>query len=186
MNAQQLFQQDGTPTDAWFCGKCNNIRRGQDSAEKCCIPPTCSKCGATVPHAWLLCSDCDRQRRKQVEDERLDKAELLTDYDGWIWTHQVTGTQDGYFESVEAMLDYIEDEPDCDRPEFVFACVESHLKLDISNSLDSLNDEGYEEMLEHTSGMDELWAAVDAWNELNKNHLRTYIIDYSKKVAVPK
>ncbi len=54
----------------------------------------------------------------------------------------------------------------------MFACKKKVLELDISRCFDDLHEEGWEEMLEHTSGCEEIYAAVDEWNKKNEKTLK--------------
>ena len=188
MNAFELFLGDGRPANIWACGKCRIVKRTQAEADKCCAPWSCKDCGCEVKQYRTKCEACESKERSLVWQKRFDAAELLESYEGWIWTPAHDGYQDGYFPDMEEFLDHAEcrDEEGAKLPEFVFACKSKKLKLDISRSLEDIGEDGWEEMLEHTNGDEELFKAVERWNELNADLLTVWESDYKRKVAVPK
>ncbi len=67
-------------------------------------------CGVETKTYYTRCMPCQHKEHHRMEMERLDKAELLTEYDGWVWSPQILGYQDGYFESIETLVDHMDDE----------------------------------------------------------------------------
>lgn len=196
MNAFELFNEKGQPTNIWACGKCRSLTLGhglintREAAEKCCEPDKCRHCGKDIEHnkpfRVLAHEECERADRRRKEVERLEKAEEVTSgYDSWLYSDDVTGYRDGFWTDMGELLDHLEDEEDIERPEFVFCCHEiSHL-IDLGHVLENLCEEGYDEMADRLETK-ELEKAIEAFHELNKDALRSYQPDYKRKVRVPK
>ena len=178
---------DGTEVSIWACGKCGYVRNGEENAKNCC---TCSTCGKELKHgAFGDCDDCRRRKWAEREAERIDKAEKLETWDGWVFYDGAANGNDGYFESLDDLIDWLEGEgikPE-NWPEYVFCCkVVPFPAVDLDDIVDRIMDElpeGYER--EHLVGLDLLEEAINDFNESNK-HLISYKPDYTKVVRVKK
>lgn len=193
MNAYYLHKPDGTKTEVSACGICGQIagKGNFDISQKCC---TCYECGAILgpeekSTRALYHRDCENKRHAVIEMKRLEKAELVTDYSGPVYCEGVPGGSfgDGYFSDIGELEDMLNDAPDdTGRPEFAYCCTSSsaaHLSTD--SILESATEEAFEDAIDSLSGVDELRAAVDAFNEANKDVL-SWDWDMKRKVAVPR
>ena len=192
MNSVELFIAGGKSAGVFACGQCKIIHKTPADAEQCC-DWKCSKCGAKTERFSTQCSSCWNVVRAEGHAKRLAAAELVTEYNGWICCDSGCGSQDGYFPSIEDYVDYIFDEgwgdPEFEDspawPEFVFTCERDIKEIDVSNVIENLCSDGYDEMDEHLKGVKELGAAIDAFNLLNENALTCWSVNYKKKIAVP-
>ncbi len=184
MSAVQLFHEDGTPAGVWYCSECRRGLKTQEQAESCCEPRTCQRCGGDTQKYFAVCSVCQRRERDEKAAAKLAAAELVPDYDGWVWANG-RGHNDGFFQDIDELLDHLMDYPDEDRPEFVHCCRPRQLAVDLSDILERLDENGWEEMTEHASGVDEFSKAIDAFNEANADTFTVWEIDTKRKVAVP-
>lgn len=182
MNAQELFTAGGQSAGVWYCEKCKSMRTRKKFAESCCTPKVC-ECGEPVAgNRTNECNRCHQYKNDLIWRERLDRATLV-DHDGWVWSRDVDGIRDGYFQSVDELIEYTFDN-ESDVPEYAFACNAKILQVDICDILERLDDNGWEEMTEHASGVQELSDSIDKFNELNRETFMVYEADYSRKVAV--
>jgi ribosomal protein L40E len=190
MNAVSLLKPDGTETDISICGKCGAPARGRtnfDVSERCC---TCWECGkpleTSTQHYDHYHQDCDRARRDRIDAARLEKAELIEDYDGPVYFEGGHGSfGDSYFADVHELAEWLDDQDERDRPEFVHCCTSSPVAgLDLDSILESACEESFEDAEDHLNGRDELQKAVDAFNGANKGVL-SWDVDFKRKCRVP-
>lgn len=189
MNAIKLTgtKPDGANVYIWACSKCGYTAGDEKTAEKCC---RCLTCGKELNRRIVGdCDDCWREKDAKREAERIAKAEKLEKWDGWVFYDGATNGNDGYFESLDDLVDWLESEgidPD-NWPEYVFCCkVVPFPAVDLDDIVDRIMDElpvGYER--EHLVGLDLLEEAINDFNESNK-HLISYEPDYTKVVRVKK
>ena len=80
MNAFQLFKADGSPTKAWFCGKCGYVWSGEAAAQKCC-DPRCGDCGCSIKLGKCLCEPCwkTRMAAEKIPWRQYDGGEVFDD-----------------------------------------------------------------------------------------------------------
>ncbi|GAB5444397.1 MAG: hypothetical protein Fues2KO_47460 [Fuerstiella sp.] len=182
MKAFELFHKDGRSAGIWACGECRIVRKDKSDAELCCKQWKCQRCSDEVDRFRTLCNSCQRIRSDEKMQERLNSATLLEDHDGFVWTPAL-GYNDGYFDSVSELLSYCEDE-ELDAPEFVFACRARTLSVDVYDILGRLDEQGWEDMTEDAKGVEELSAAIDAFNAANAYTFKVWNYDFKHKVAV--
>lgn len=182
MNATQLFKSDGTAVNAWACGECGLIysEKHPYSSERCC---TCQDCGASTHEDKMarktLCDKCWGPHYAKIDADRMDRAEEIIGYDG-----PVVYSGDKYFPSVEEMVDYHDDQ---DLPDFVHTCTIHNYSIDIDEVIQNMIENASVEDFDGSefTGMAELRAAVDKFNEANK--VVVYWEEDSKhKVRIPK
>lgn len=174
MNAKELFKRVGKEevvfetVSRWFCGKCGVIHKEQTAAEQCCKPVLC-KCGVEVEEKyWLVCKTCRSEQEKKKEQERFDRAEKLTDWDGPVYSDDL----DEFYQDLEAFYDDLSNSDcDLDQVKYVFPCDKVPVVLlDSARILENSLEEAYEGFeLSDLSGLDELEAAIDLFNERNEN-----------------
>lgn len=176
MNATELFHADGKSAGIWYCAKCRVVARSREDAEQCCQPRKC-ECGSEVERGWICCNECRRKKDVARERERFEKAEKLTEWDGWVFCGGIGS--DGFSESLEDFYDNWADEHDGggELPEYVWACKENHLvHADIAIENFDLNE---------LDGLPELKAAINTFVGLNKDKI-SYEPDYTKAVLTSK
>ena len=62
MNPFELFLADHRPAGIWACGKCRVVARDLYTAERCCGPHFCPKCGRVVESTYdQTCDGCLRR-----------------------------------------------------------------------------------------------------------------------------
>lgn len=194
MNAVFLKTPAGTDTDVSICGKCGTPARGKtnfDISERCC---TCWECGKELEKGELHYAhyhqECDRKRRALIDMNRLEKAELVEDYDGPVYFEGGHGSYgDGYFADVYELAEWLDDQGFLsggnNRPEFAHCCTSSPVaSIDAGNILENATEEAFEDAIDQLSGVDELRAAVDVFNAANKEVL-SWDWDVKRKARVP-
>ncbi len=186
MKAFYLHKPDGTPTQISACGVCGTVGAVFAEQEKCCA---CRICGQPFTeeerkqrrHSHYECETEAYQRREQ---ERLEKAELLSDWDGWVYCDGAYHN-DGFFADMDELTDYLDDQPGFSRPEFVFCCTSRPVALlKLEEILESETEECYDSASDDLKGIEELDAAIQTFNTLNADVL-SYNVDYKHKIAVP-
>ena len=181
--AKQALEGSGegmkvTKTTAYICNAelkypkgaiCGKAYLGKERAENCCKPKFC-ECGAEIKYSgWTVCEPC--KEKKQYE-----RAEKLTEWDGWV-SWEGYGSNDGYFSSVNDLLEYCEDE-EISPPKWVFVCKEQEHKIDIDRVIDIMIDDAYEGAGDHLVDVKELEEFIDGWND--KQNITTYYPDYKR------
>lgn len=135
----------------------------------------CEECEAETRKYVLLCDGCN--------DRRLyNKAEKLTpdQYDGWI-QRDGYGYNEGYFKSVDALVEWCEDE-DIDLPDWVFCCEGTKHELDIDNAIENMLEDAFEDARDHLVDEKELFDFVKRWNA--KQNIISYYPDYKRVVVL--
>lgn len=188
MNPINLLLPDGTPSKVWACGECKMTRADQEHAEKCCTLVPCKFCGKATDKKFRAsylteaCDPCRTIEGSRKGAERLEKAEKLDDWDGWVWDeHDYYPSLDDYVEHLECDHDELDEWPDWvyvaeSRPGVV---------LKAEQILENACDDGYDDMMDDLKGEAEFEAAIKAFNEANAT-LLVYDGDWSRAVRVPK
>lgn len=178
MNAIELFHADGKPAGIYHCEKCRIVKRTKDEADQCCAPVKCAICGAeNVRQYHCNCDACDEKKRVESEAERFAKAEKVTEWNGAIYS-EGHGWNEGYFANLEDLEDWLaceedEDGSQPDRPEYVWTCDDKRFcQLDYDHIIENATQEAYEDWdAGNISGEKELKAAIEVFNEANKEHV---------------
>lgn len=191
MNAYYLHRPDGTKTETSACGNCGQIagKGNFDISQKCC---TCYECGAPLTadekkSRSLYHEGCDRMRRAVIDMKRLEKAELVAGYDGPVYCEGVSGGSygDGYFSDVHELAENIAHHDEAPDVKFAYCCESSPVaQLNADSILENATEGSFEDAMDSLVGVDQFRAAVDAFNEANKNVL-SWDWDMKRKVAVP-
>ena len=171
----------------WACGRCGTIWHKEDIAERCCL---CVECKQPVSapedpmdfygnRGYATHQKCKHARDRLQEIERMDEAEKVDSWDGWVYC-EGCGSNEGYFESVDAFeewwLDEFGDEP---LPEYVWTCraeriVPDHYQI-MEELLQAWIERGWEDMEESDlSGVTELRQAVEAFSKANEGVVAWY------------
>ena len=157
-------------------------------AERCCLNAVCA-CGKDTGEKYLTrCRECRDKFEAAKEAERFEKAVKLTEWDGWVFC-EGCGYQDGFFPSLSDFDDWLEDieEEGLAPIKYVWACKPIHfVHASLDNVVDSVIDQAYEDFdTDDLSGLDELKAAIQKFNEANKDCV-SYEPDYSKVILLEK
>lgn len=185
MNPFELFLADHRPSGIWACGVCRIVAPNLCTAERCCGPRHCPKCGKVVESTYdKTCDGCFEDAEIAAEAARFEKAEKIPaeNYDGWVYLD----AQDKFYESVADFRDlywYDGDDEEA-RPSYVWACLSERI---VNCSIDDLRigeDNAYEEFeVEDCSGIVELEEALAKFNKQNES-LLVYRPDYKRAVVL--
>lgn len=160
------IKRDFENPNCWATGDGKRIYRDKEWAEKSMEMDT---------------PEYRERSRLRMEHSRLVKAAVV-DWTDWVYSDEVSGYNDGYFESVEALREHCECD-DTPIPAYCFATKERPFSFDIFDALESyLNDEHYEDANDHIVGWDELSKFWADWSK--KQHLKSYFVDFSKVVVI--
>ena len=192
MNATELYHKDGKSTGVFYCSKCRLVRREQQHAEQCCGVRHCHTCPAEAADGRIYCAPCQLIHEMAREAARYDKAEKVTSWDGWVYREDC-GYQDGYFNSVAEYLDWIaeSDEEAADNgdtepamPDYVWTCSENRFcQLDYDSIIENATQDAYEDWNTEVNGADDLKAAIEKFNEANKE-LISYHPNYKRALIL--
>jgi hypothetical protein len=177
-----LYKQDGTAACAFYCSECRAIFQTEEEAANCHSERLCA-CGGKLERFYATCASCRdkewREKEAVKERERFAAAAKITEAE---YGEGMVYHADNYYESVEDAIDgYLEGQ----EPEYVWACKDIGV---IGATTESL----YENMLDNMwddadvydlNGVNELEAAVTAFNEANKN-ISVWEPDYSTAILV--
>ena len=183
MNPQQLFHADGTPSKVWYCGKCRLTAHDESMANRCC-DPRCDSCGEPCSQYSSVCESCRRKQIEASEVERRAKATVLDSWDGCIYAEGY-GYQDGYFQSIEDLLEYLEEaDDDLEWPRYAYVCEPEQIAIvdagSIYDNFEWPDGMDYDDL----NGTKEFEAAVDAFNKVNENVV-AYVADMKRVVLIP-
>lgn len=195
MNPINLLLPDGRPSKVWACGECKLTCKDEAQARLCCTPIPCRFCKQPTEkkyrhgHETATHDACEQMERAQRDAERMERATKLETWDGWVYEWGGGGSNNGYYESVEAYVDHLVEydglEPE-DWPEWVYVAEpRPGVDLDLGTILESAYSDGYDDMDDDLKGTKELEAAIKAFNEANKGVL-VYGADCKRAVRVPK
>lgn len=182
MEAIYLVKKDN-PAEvvAYACGKCGTVTGTVESvATDHCAPKMCTKCGKVREYSsYLLCNECRAMKDAEAEAERFDRAEKVTDWDGPVYDPNCGGCQDGYFQSVDDLLDHYADD-DAGPPAYVWATTMTHPSLDADSLMDQALDDTYDGCT--LDAEDELVEFIGRWND--KQSCEIWWEDKSKAVVI--
>ena len=184
MNGYELISpKTGKPCGVFICGVCNRVTHA-DIVEKCCKPCECGK--PSRNRFECKCSDCFDVDHKERRTKQLEEAELV-EWDGsMIFSEEVSGNRDGWFDSPDDLADHLADneEDGVDTPEFAFLGRKCVNELDLSRAIERMTEDTYEDAEVNASleDMTQLEEAVTAFNE--KYAVTYYEHDYKRKVRI--
>jgi hypothetical protein len=156
--------------------------RRQD-AEECCAERLCA-CGKPLRCYSLECDECDRREFKAKEEERFEKATKVLAKD---WTGEKCYYKHNYFETIDEFLEWAENNfiNESQYPKYIWNAKNQGVdKADLGDLLERVvesmwDDADYNDL----SGVDELQAAVDAFNEANES-VKSYMVDFSTAILL--
>jgi len=182
MDGYELISpKTGKPCGVFACGVCNLVTHA-DLVEKCCKPCDCGK--PSRNRFECKCSGCVNIEYAERRRKDLEKAELV-EWDGsMIFSEEVSGYRDGWFDSPDDLLDYIADDEGGSKPEFAFLGRKCVRELDISRAVEQMTEDTYEDAELHIADDDwkALLAAVGTFNA--KYAVTYYEHDYKRKVRI--
>jgi len=169
MNEFQLLNGNTQAVVAYACGKCGTVHSptryhgtpdvcmgaAQSSAEKCCLPDKCDKCGGESPRHWLRCDSCrnreeaEKEAKKEANAKRVSLANYSEDH-VWIGDELV---------SVDDVEDMAEDG---DLGVMWAVTAERGITLSAYDILESACDDLHEDAINDLD-VDSLQVALDAW-----------------------
>lgn len=182
--AIELYKKDGATAGIFYCSECRCVYKTRDEADNCHGEKLCA-CGKKIERRFYAeCDDFQSKRwneeSRQKEAERLEKAKKISEkeYTGTF----VFGPDDNYYEDIESAIDqYLEGQ----EPEYVWACKDIGVpKANAESIYENLLDNMWEDA-DHNdlNGVDELEAAVEAFNKANDS-IHVWTPDYSTAVLV--
>lgn len=183
MNGYELISpKTNKPCGVFACGVCNLVTHA-DLVEKCCKPCECGK--PSRNRFECRCSDCVDVDYKERRAKQLEDAELV-EWDGsMIFSEEVSGYRDGWFDSPDDLRDFTADEEDEDCiPEFAFLGRKCVSTLDVDQAVERMTEDTYEDAEIHVNDADwkALLAVVDTFNA--KYAVTYYEHDYKRKVRI--
>lgn len=175
------------------CPKCKGLRfyyvekNGKGYIETCreCYAGKlyiCKHCQKGSGSDYCSCEKAREERIIQRDISYYEKAEKLSpvQYDGWVYFEGL-GHNEGYFEGVDELIEYCEDE-EIDMPDWVYCCKGERHLLDIDSAIESMVEEAYEDAREHLKDEKELYDFVEKWNA--KQNIISYYPDYKRIVML--
>lgn len=177
MNAKQLFLRTSKrtrrfkPTKAWYCTECRCVAATKSAAEQCC-DYRCNECGVKTPKYILQCDACRKKASIAREQARFDKAKHYTVKDCPADVALYDDNETWYHDLDHAMSDLGED-LNKGEERVLWLCEKRtpHIDEDVfehgrlSEMWELHEDADPEDFCE---GLDELRAAVDAFNAKQK------------------
>jgi hypothetical protein len=160
------------------CSKCNQYYLVKYAADSCCTKeaepparkPKLCECGAEIRYNGSdKCEQC-------IEKTRFSKAiHLNHDYVGQVYSEGL-GWNDGYFESVDALVEWCQDE-EVTIPDYAYACNNVKwngidIECEVENSLDGFYDDAIDDVVD----LQELIDFVSIWNR--KQRISTNEVNY--------
>jgi len=199
MNAIELHHKDGRTAGVYYCSECKCVAKTKERADECCAPYLCTGCGVELPRKnyRTVCSTCSAEREREREAARFAAAEKVAEWDGWLYSDEIQGYNDGYYANVEELIEYIEDNtPEAGEmsemdeeelaeiptlPEYLWTCDEERFAtVSLDSIMDTIADDGYEDFdTDDLKGTAELGAALEAFNAANA-HIVSYSPNYKK------
>lgn len=156
------------------CGNCKRTYILEAHAEPCC---RCAKCGVVRIGIRGVCIECK-------DAETLEKAQEIED------TEEEVFLGDDLYENLEQLIENHSDE---EIPEFIFPAEKIYHKVNMDSWLEHEEEEYMQGLecdafnpFEKPYGLKELRAAVDAFNEANKDNFAYFLPDKTKKICVRK
>lgn len=194
--ALELVYRGQGETVAYACPKCGMLitssmfggaDSGDDQARRTatehCQDKLCT-CGGVLKTGYSICSACWQKKQDAKELKRFEVAEKLTEYDGPVyWEDREGSLGDGYFISLDEVLDYCEDN-DFPKPAYVWACNPVELSINVENILEGAfqgHHEGARDMLEE-GAEEELQSLIGTW--CKKQNIKSWEVDYKRAVLL--
>lgn len=185
--AVELYKklEDGNmaPTGIFYCSECRVVHPTEKQAQRCHGEALCA-CGGKIEDRYGdLCSNCRMKERRSKdaarEAERFEKATKITESE---YKGEMVYVDDRYSDCIEDAIDnYLPGQ----EPEYVWACKDQAVPFANAESIyENLLDNMWEDAsVDDLNGIDELEAAVKAFNEANRS-ISVFVPDYSTAILV--
>lgn len=168
-------------TVAWACGKCRIVCLDEIGAREHCVPLLCSECGAEREFQWRTsCEACHAKYASALQRTKLDEAtEIEGVYDDYVYS-------DLYSEYYSDTCIYLDDmaNMDAEPEEFLYACTSFGVALNSEWILEQALEEHHEDAHENIIDGTGLQKLLNEW--CAKQTVETWMVDYKRKVRVPK
>jgi len=114
----------------------------------------------------------------------LEEAELV-EWDGsMIFSEEVSGYRDGWFDSPDDLLDYLADEEEDNKPEFAFLGRKCVRELDLYSAIERMTEDTYEDA-EVCATLEDMTRLEEVVTMFNAKYAVTYYEhDYKRKVRI--
>ena len=170
----------------WVCQGCSRYwGKNERMARYCCTNRNLCECGDLTDRNYTHCNSCREKLRLEREQKRVELATKMTVKEAselaGVFIDPDHYGFDGVFELVEQVYDV--PEPEIPFPIYVWATKPQSFQLSLDHAIECACDNHHEGMMDCLSGTDELQAAVDLFNEANKDQ-RSYDADYSRVCIV--
>lgn len=142
----------------------------------------CKHCKKANKNNYCNCNKAREVRNIARDTAHYEKAEKLNpeQCNSWVYAEGI-GYNEGYFESVDALIEHCEDEG-MEIPDWVYCCVEQKHKLDIDCAIEHMLDDAFEGARDCLTDEKELCKFVEEWNA--KQNIVSYYPDYKKVVIL--
>jgi len=191
---------------AYACGSCGSVhpfddRHGSSTwhtaeaaagrAAACCRRArACISCGTDILTKYeRICPECRSVAERRQLIKKLRAAIVIDggDVDGPVCCEFSRGFWgEGYSPDVESHLEaWEEDHDDDDRSPFVWATTPVHVSIDEDWLAESVTEKLHEDAeFGDLPGADKVYEAIDAFNRLNRDISRSFVVDYSHVIVL--
>lgn len=203
MNAIELHHKDGRTAGVYYCSECKCVARTIEQATKCCSPYKCTGCGVELPRKnyRTACPKCEAEKEREREAACFAAAEKVTEWEGWLYSNEVPGYNDGYYANIGELMGFVADNtPDAEElaeldedelseipnlPVYLWTCDEKRFATaSLDSIMENISDRGYEDFdTADLKGTEALGAAIDAFNAANAG-LVSYSPNYNKALIL--
>lgn len=204
MNVKELVLRGEDATKLYACGECGQCyspklyacvedvahETARKAAENCCVPPTCSVCGAEIEKYWTKCA-------KHREQAKLARAKAIpaSEWSDPVFSDDVSGDWgEGYSSCWQEMEQKFFDNavwddcvdgqgvPTTPPPAYCWSCEAQALRLDPDSLLERAVEDMHEDAGDEIVDADELVKFFEAWND--KQTCKSWYPDYSRVIVL--
>ena len=184
--AIELFHADSKPAGVWYCSQCRNVYGTEEAAQGCHGALLCA-CGEPRDRSYPNCQECRNKEwaatLKAKEAARFEAAAKVpeSEYKDAQVFDECSGD---YFNSFDELREHYEADGD-PLPAYAWACRDIGVReADIGMIIEPILDEMWEDAdVDDLYGVDELDAAVSAFNEANKG-VHVWEPDYTRAIIL--
>ena len=171
----------------YACGDCGSIHSpaiyacnkdlahstARKAADNCCAQNVCD-CGAEIDKVWTACHTC-RERRK------LQRAQIVTDYDGPVFSDHCDGDWgEGYSSDMAGLIESLDLRDDA--PAYCWPCNSEPLQINFESVIDNACDDQHEDARNQIVGLDALELAVEQFNAAQT--CTSYYPDHTRVIVI--
>ena len=180
----QLLFPDGKPSKFAVCNECGKLNLYDTPSniafsENCCH---CEKCGTNMKGEakWhgRWCSACYAEHKAEKDAQRYEVAEKIqaADWNGPVLLDGAGNENEGYFASLDELMEWLMENlhgnmsvNPFNMPTYCQPCdTESFVTVDMSQIMEHIAEEGYEECTAHLNGVEQLKAAIAVFEKENE------------------